>query len=879
MCRRSAALIAALSAGLLCQAQLVVDESLTPAQLVQNVLLGGGVTVSNITYNGVASPSTAQLGSGAFTQTGSLGLDAGVILSSGYAATLAGPGSDFSGDDTGTGTDDADLEALVGTDITNYAILEFDFVPTGDSLKFRYIFGSEEYPAFVCTFNDAFGFFLSGPGIAGPFSGGAVNIAVLPDGVTPVTINNVNNGLNNDPNDPNCPAVNPQYYVDNEMGTEVAFNGLTTVLTAFALVQCGETYHIKLAVADAGNGGGDTTYDTGVFLEGGSFTSTGQVVPELATGPGVVGNTMTEGCAPVQLVFTRQGDLSAAESVDMIITGTATPGVDYSPALPNTLEFGVGDSTETFVLTVPLDADGLEDIVITITQLITCANTNVETVFSFSIDSPIPLASGAVDISGACGESYLLEPLITGGMGFYQFQWSTGASTPTIIVSPVVTTTYTYTVQDTCSVAPLTGSITVSLPDYPTLEITVSPATQVPCLGTDAIAVLDAIGGNGVYTYEWMQASGPAGNTASITVPSGLPLWYYVTVTEGCGSAVQDSVLVSMTPLPPIAIDVTADTTVVCAGDRVELVILNVTGGNGVYTRMWTASDGSAIGTGNSIEVGVPVSGTYTITMEDQCGTIGSSQVSTLTPIYDPFQIRTTPDHVICTGDSSVLFVEVEGGSGYFFVDWEGREFTDPVYSVFPEESTSYTVHVADRCGEVLSKNIQVDVEDIQMGITVTNRGQDDWYLQAATVPIGLIHVWDMGDGAFYRRDEVVHSYVDVEDHWATLRMTTANGCTAVDSVLLLAPAHLYFPNAFSPDGDGVNDTFGPLGHMIDDFEMTIFDRLGQAIYTTTNAGTPWLGDINGREIGSVGVYVYKYRATGNYFPSVEGYGFVTLVK
>ena len=143
------------------------------------------------------------------------------------------------------------LVAISGGTINNAAVLEFDFVTTGDSIKFRYVFGSEEYPEFVCSFNDAFGFFLSGPGISGPYTNGAINIALLPDGITPVTINNVNNGDNNNPNDPFCPAVNPQYYVNNATGTTVVYDGFTVVLEAKRAVQCGETYHIKLAIGDA----------------------------------------------------------------------------------------------------------------------------------------------------------------------------------------------------------------------------------------------------------------------------------------------------------------------------------------------------------------------------------------------------------------------------------------------------------------------------------------------------------------------------------------------------------------------------------------------------------------------------------------------------
>jgi gliding motility-associated-like protein len=167
----------------------------------------------------------------------------------------------------------------------------------------------------------------------------------------------------------------------------------------------------------------------------------------------------------------------------------------------------------------------------------------------------------------------------------------------------------------------------------------------------------------------------------------------------------------------------------------------------------------------------------------------------------------------------------------------------------------------------------------VYIDITVTNQGQDDWYLQAATVPVGRTYVWDMGDGTHYRGDEVAHSYMDLEEHWAQLRITTHNGCTALDSTLLKPPAHIYFPNAFTPDGDGVNETFGPVGHDISEFEMMVFDRWGELVYSTEKLHEPWDGSVNGAGRAMTGVYVYKYRVAGHYFPAVEGYGHVTLLN
>lgn len=875
--------IIAASTSLVVHGQLTVTNAQTPQQLVEDVLLGGGVTAFNITYNGAANPPANQPGRGSFTAANSnLGLDAGVILSTGRVVDAANPATFFASNANNTGSD-ADLVALSGQAINDRSVLEFDFIPTGDTLRFRYVFASEEYPDYVCSdFNDAFGFFLSGPGITGPFTGNSTNIALIPGTITPVTINSVNSGTPGLFADPQtCAAAggpnwqaNNQFYVNNQTGNTVAYGGFTVVLTAFALVQCGETYHIKLAIGD----GLDSSFDSAVFLEAGSFTSTGQVQPSLTNGFGVDGTVMLEGCGPYELVFTRLGDVSEEAYITLITTGTATPGVDYFPPIPDSLFYAAGQESTTLVLEVPFDEDGPEDVVISVEQLVECAGIVLETIFTFTIDSPPPLDVEMADVNSVCGQVNVLSPQVTGGMGQYTYLWSTGETTPSITVSPGVTTVYSVTVGDICEVVPFTAEVTVTLPVYPPLVMEVSPTTEVECLGEGPIEVLSTSGGDGTFTFEWTLDGVVVGTTASITVPASDPVWYVVTATDGCGSTIQDSVLVSTAPLPPIEITTTDDVTVICAGDTATIGVVDIIGGNGVYTLEWTNANGVVISNDGSLDVGVPSNQVYTITVNDQCGYEGSATVSTLLPIYDPFELVLTDDMIICAGDSAVLQAVVTGGSGYYFVEWEEIGHTDPVLFVQPVDDTEYLVTVTDRCGEVRIDRVVVDVEYVFTSIVVTNRGQDDWYLQAATTPYAETWLWDMGDGTRYRSDEVVHSYLDLEEHWVTLKIVTPNGCLGEDSVLLRPPAHIYFPNAFTPDGDGINDVFGPVGHYIEDFEMTIFDRWGNEVFTTRDMTVPWDGRVRGANRAVNGVYVYKYKAVGHLFPAVEGFGHVTLI-
>ena len=166
------------------------------------MLVGGGVTISNVTMN---CPSGAW---GSFEGSNSnVGMTSGIILACGDINNAVGPNVS-----TGITTDysapgDADLENLAGQNTNDACILEFDVKATGDTLKFKYVFGSDEYTEYVGSINDIFAFFISGPGITG-----SQNIALLPGTTDPVAIFTVNclNGspyyICNDPLNSQCPT-------------------------------------------------------------------------------------------------------------------------------------------------------------------------------------------------------------------------------------------------------------------------------------------------------------------------------------------------------------------------------------------------------------------------------------------------------------------------------------------------------------------------------------------------------------------------------------------------------------------------------------------------------------------------------------------------
>ncbi|HSP54529.1 MAG TPA: choice-of-anchor L domain-containing protein [Dehalococcoidia bacterium] len=223
----------------------------TGATLAQQ-LLGGGITVSNVTFSG------SNVAGGKFIDACNvIGFNSGIMLSSGDISGVIGPNIDDGISTINDRPGDADLTALAGFPTNDAAVLEFDFVPAGGSVTFNYVFASDEYNEFVNTdFNDVFAFFVNG-----------TNCATVSG--APVSINTINNG------NPfgSAPKSNPQLYRNNDINDggslDTEMDGLTTVLTCEANVLAGKKNHMKLAIAD----GSDSILDANVFLQAGSFVA------------------------------------------------------------------------------------------------------------------------------------------------------------------------------------------------------------------------------------------------------------------------------------------------------------------------------------------------------------------------------------------------------------------------------------------------------------------------------------------------------------------------------------------------------------------------------------------------------------------------------
>lgn len=312
-------------------AQLIIDFSKGYQQLALD-LAGPGIVLGSITK----TCNDSAMSSFEASNT-NLGIDEGILLTSGTPLNAIGPnmGCEFGNDGRNNfESGDLDLDTIAGGATFDACVLEFDFIPATDTITFTYIFGSEEYPEYVCSINDVFAFFISGPGITGK-----QNVALIPGKTVPISINSVNEGqvgFFGDLGEPGCDTSNSAFYVDNcqTTNTTIEYDGWTVPLESKVGVLACNTYHLKLAIADAR----DAILDAGVFIKKESIVS--KNIPIVK-----VSRHAIESCNRSGIIYIERTDdfLSDSLILHYTVDGSGISGTDYISIIDSVI-IPIGDS-------------------------------------------------------------------------------------------------------------------------------------------------------------------------------------------------------------------------------------------------------------------------------------------------------------------------------------------------------------------------------------------------------------------------------------------------------------------------------------------------------------------------------------------------------
>jgi gliding motility-associated-like protein len=358
------------------QGQVVVTahNNASVDSIIQNFFVGGGVNVSNVKFNDNLNLGvTNQFGT--FTNQDTTGnnvkLKNGIVIVTGKiqdaSSGNAGVHSSGSYPVSNNSSLVAPLRTLLNNrgateDMYDIGVLSFDFVPQDTSVSFSYVFASDEYPEYVCSqYNDAFGFFVSGPyldnGNEGNFSDVEQlhnkNIAIVPGTTsTPIAINTVNNGQEggNASYGTTCILNNSAYFIQLPNNSPInKMQGYTKALqTQHLKVKPCYKYHLMIAICDVG----DTNYNSCVFLGGKSF-KTDNVSFNFQT---AVESTISSNdtiyktpCDSLTLTLTLNRLAQANETYTLNYSTDLVAGVDYQP-FDSVITFPNNDSVARVVI-------------------------------------------------------------------------------------------------------------------------------------------------------------------------------------------------------------------------------------------------------------------------------------------------------------------------------------------------------------------------------------------------------------------------------------------------------------------------------------------------------------------------------------------------
>lgn len=822
-------------------AQLQIRTEKNFTKLVNNVLVSSGVTIRNVIFRGDTSAI------GIFNaQNTNLGIDSGIIISTGNVYNAIGPSSN-NANTVASGTGDGDLNSILTQGITkDAASLQFEFSPASNTVKFKIVFASEEYPEFVDEpFNDVFGIFLSGPGITGK-----QNVANIPGTSSPISIKSINT------------ISNANLYIDNSSGTSLAYDGFTTVIEIVAenLTAC-EPYVIKFAIADVE----DQAYDSGIFIEALSFkseTTTDATISKLRP----TGSIVQEKCDSAVFRFIRNSaDVSKNLPVFYEVTGTATMVDDYLAINTDSIVIPAGSTFRDLVI-MPVDdniVEADEEVIIKIISNSICAPSQAQVSIS---DFDTLKITGYQDID--CQGDTLYKLVKTaGGSSQLQYTWTDSLGNfvgggPILIVSPDSLTMYIISIYDSCINHYTVDTIYVP----PLIVVTLSqlndtivcPPTVLTLNITSDVPNLD---------YVWSAVT-PAGidvgffddNTLmnpTYTVPSGVTEIIVTVIVTTEGACAKPMVFTIRTIPKGIASKKPA---LICGNGTVQLQAF------GGETYSWRPASGLSDTT-----IANPIASeerTYTVAITDSANCTREYSIQVL---IDTLPIANAGrDRIICARSSVQLFAR---GSDYNTYEWSPRgtlnkwNIANPIAS--PDVTTTYYVKAINNlCTSYDSVTIYVvDIPETDFDFSFDSCARIVAFSNKTIGSDSL--VWDFGDGDTSLFDNPVHQYDSIGTFTVTLIANKNTDCSDTASIQITIPEidinKRRIPNVFTPNNDGKNDTFKITGGNVECFieSISIYNRWGKLMYEVKNQTSwEWDGRIN-EEVVPPGVYFYSVKGKG----------------
>ncbi len=727
-----------------------------------------------------------------------LGLKRGLVLSSGQVASdplnfIVGadsPENDFASTNNffPALTELNVLTELAGGDSLGFGsedacFIELDVFANTNQLNFEYVFGSEEYPGFVTPgspdgFNDIFAFLASGPGIVGvPELNNQVNIAVLPDGNdTEVSINFVND------------ALNYEYYRNNDGSPNVVYGGLTSdfqgikkSLTATLDVEPCNTYQLKLAISDRGDG----AFDSSVFI---SEITGGIPTVSVDYQNGI--QYLVEECtsSPDEVIIDIGQPLDIDQDFEVIISGTATQGIDYDLVIPPVITFPAGDSIQSFPITTLTDGipEGTETVLVTLRANYGCGDiilSELEIQIEDALDVEIFAGS---DTTFVCTDSCVVMNV----EGAPNYIWTpSDVFDVSNIANPTIcpTESQMVTVVGFLGVCTAVDEVWIEVVD-PTLAIE-SPDVLDICEGSSVTLTANNNVGNS--NLVWTPDDGSILDPTQGTIEaSPITTTTYTATVEVAGCIATDEVIVNVDPFdfPDVIDDAT-----ICQNSSIQLApaIPNTT-----TQFTWTPDVALAP---NNTTAGVfatpDVTTTYTVFADSENGFCPQSESVTITVVPADVDVTNPLPIEICLGESIVINASSTHSD---LVTWTPAATLEPAtgttVTASPTVTTTYIANL-EVSGCVVADTITVRVDSLPESALVELIPEEEFYCEGEVITMvfptyepanysDIEHLWTPDTGV-ESPDSLWNLVVTATETTTYVRETTNHACSVTEEVLI----------------------------------------------------------------------------------------------
>lgn len=515
---------------------------------------------------------------------------------------------------------------------------------------------------------------------------------------------------------------------------------------------------------------------------------------------------------------------------------------------------------------------------ITITDANNCTSTN-----SITISQPTLITSSYTSTSLGCAgaNNGNISLNVLGGTPNYSFLWNTGATTQNLL--NIGGNIYSVTITDANNCSITHNNIVITEPS-PVITSVTSPMSI--CLTNSTDLYCSTMGGTPPYNYVWNTGE----TNYSITVAPTDTTNYYVYAIDANG-CIGNNAETTVNVRPPITATAIGDKLKICPGDPLNITI-KATGGNGNY--IYTLENGQNVT--DYFTVYPSETESIKITVTDNCNSPLDIAIVEVTVLNAP-PLSFSADITQGCQPLVVNFVEHSDDENQTFL-WT---FGDGNSS--NNLSSNNTTHVYENSGnftvglEVTSVDGCKSYQEIVNLINVYKLPKAKFITEPSNASvlkpeIKFINIsentevsyWDFGDENTFIGKETFHTYPPFSNNYVvSLIAESDKGCrdTTYSTVYIYDIATLYAPTAFTPDGDGINDTWRLIGSSIDldNVKLLIYNRWGEIIFETDNFYSEWDGTVKNNKTATNGIYTWLITYKDIYGIEFQQSGTVTLIK